>query len=464
MFRQLLNNLSSAIILATLALPASADLTDQWYAGIGGSGSLLLPRADDTTITRVNEQGSGGVVFVGRDFDNRSSGQFQLYSLGEMSFSDNSVASYIAAEASLLYRFYDTRDYQRNATFGASFYGRFGLGYLDRDADIALRDNSGSSVYFGVGGGVETYISNTLSVRGEVIYQDSDAITASISLVTRFGGGRNRIPQLPQPRLPRTEPAETAGPTASAPAATVEEPVRSNGVQRPQARPLGTDVPNNAPTRRPFPDDANTPSALPEVTILGSSLELGDTPSTQIPRPPVPETNSGTGTGIGTGTVAGTDARFPSAAPTDFQRLADTDNDGIPDSVDQCGDSNNYYPVGRSGCSLIDTLDNQIKFQENSPLPLSSAERALEQLASIMIEYPQARIEIVAHTDNAGSAQAKALLARQRLKAIGIYLVQRGITKDRLLLRSFGGKRPAFDNSTVEGRRANNRIEIIEKP
>ena len=74
------------------------------------------------------------------------------------------------------------------------------------------------------------------------------------------------------------------------------------------------------------------------------------------------------------------------------------------------------------------------------------------------------RVELAAHSDNAGDPQQKSLLTRQRLRAIGIYLVQRGISQDRLLLRSFGSKRPVFDNNSEAGRRANNRIEITEQP
>jgi len=373
-FKQLLNNLSTTIILVTLAFPASADLSDQWYAGVGGSGSLLLPRAEDNSITREDEQGTGGIVFLGRDFDYRSSGQVQLYSLGEMTFSDNSIATYLAADASLLYRFYDTRDNRRNAVFGASLYGRFALGYINRDAEIPFRENSGSSVYFGVGGGVETYLSNTFSIRGEVIYLDRDAITASISLVTRFGGGRNRLPQLIPSPIPRAEPV---APTVSAPTASEivrEEPVRSNGVLRPQARPIDNGVRDNASSRRPFPDDSqvtrgpdnqyrdatNIENTLPEVTILGSSLELArpgeaQKPSTQVPVPVLTET----------------DTQIPAAAPTGSEQFRDSDGDGILDSIDQCGNSNSYYPVNRSGCSLINTLDDQIKFQQNSPLHCS---------------------------------------------------------------------------------------------
>jgi len=129
-FRQLSINLVSASLLACLAVPATADLGDQWYVGAGYSNALLYPRAADNAITREEEVGTGATVFFGRDFDERSSGQFQLYTLGDTIFSDETIATFSAADASILYRFFDSRDGRRNAVFGTSVYGRFGMGYL----------------------------------------------------------------------------------------------------------------------------------------------------------------------------------------------------------------------------------------------------------------------------------------------------------------------------------------------
>jgi len=480
-FKHLHINLYSAFVLAVLTFPASANLGDQWFAGAGGSGSLLLPRAQDTAITRATEEGTGETVFLGRDFDDRSSGQFQLYSLGEMTFSDNSIATYQAADASLLYRFFDSRDYQLNAVFGTSIYGRFGLGYINRDSEIPLRENDGASVYFGVGGGIEIYLSKSLAIRAEAMYLDRDATTASVSLVLRTGG-RRRIPERPQPTTPRARAVEPTRSIVETPISNIEESVRSNGVKRPEARPINAgSIQNKSPITQAFPDDSqiarapgnqydfrrNNRETLPEVTILGSNQEQRNTRVASRPIRSVPVTVVPNIEALVSDPVEPTDlveSEFQTPTESELQSSADSDNDGIPDSADQCNNSTGDLPVGNNGCSLIGALDDQIQFQENSPLPLASAENALEQLAAILTEYPDKSIELSAHTDNAGSAQDRTLLTRQRLRAIGIYLVQRGIHKDRLLLRSFGGKRPAFDNSTATGRQANNRIEIVERP
>ena len=74
------------------------------------------------------------------------------------------------------------------------------------------------------------------------------------------------------------------------------------------------------------------------------------------------------------------------------------------------------------------------------------------------------RIELVSHTDNTGTEAEQSRRTRGRLKSIGIYLVSKGVRSRQLVLRSYAAKRPKFDNATVQGRRANNRIEIVERP
>jgi len=93
------------------------------------------------------------------------------------------------------------------------------------------------------------------------------------------------------------------------------------------------------------------------------------------------------------------------------------------------------------------------------------SEAQLDNLANLMLgEYPDIRVEVHAHTDDGGDVRAQSVLTRGRLRTVGSYLVERGVRSNRLVLRSFGGSRPVSGNDTAEGRAANNRIEIIERP
>jgi len=198
--------IASALTFVSTSVSA---LGDQWYLGIGGGASLLQPNPVDRTIDVEEEQGEVVTFFFGRDFDRRSSGQFQLYSLGEAQFDSGNTdtAVYHAGDASVLFRFFDSRDNAKaGRVFGASMYGRFGLGIIERDSDVSL-DND-TQVYFGAGAGIETYLSKNLAVRLESLYHENDVGSATLSLVGRFGGRKITPPIAPpKTQFPQTQQA-----------------------------------------------------------------------------------------------------------------------------------------------------------------------------------------------------------------------------------------------------------------
>jgi len=95
---------------------------------------------------------------------------------------------------------------------------------------------------------------------------------------------------------------------------------------------------------------------------------------------------------------------------------------------------------------------------------VETAKSNLDALASLLVQYPEARIELESHTDNSGSEAEQSRRTRGRLRSIGEYLVSKGVRSDQLVLRSLAGTRPAFNNATQQGRQANNRVEVFEKP
>ncbi|MGQ7847998.1 OmpA family protein [Granulosicoccus sp. 3-233] len=485
----------AAGLLISLSGTAFAALSDQWYIGIGGGMSVLQPEASDSSVDVDDKNGQLGTIFFGKDFDSRSSGQFQLYSLGESSFDDGqSTASYVGGDASLLYRFFDSRDRrERGAVFGTSFYGRFGFGFLNRDSDLPLDDDA--PVYFGVGAGLETYFTHNLGMRLEAMYHETDAASASLSLVTRFGGHRSRPPVRPPAVVP------------SAPVAVT--PPTSNPVAEPVPAPDAIPGPASNPT--PEPDVAAAPGSLPSTQPESTTASIPDI-SAELPPPGVTAPEQGPGSSespLDLTALQDTADQAANAAPPSAETIypavevlgntqeieqiepeapasdvsaptippaantaaiapllpnADSDGDGINDIRDRCPDSTPGYPVNTRGCPLYAGLLPDVTFQDGTAEFDASSFAVLDRLAQTLNEHPDSAIEIVAHTDNSGTEQQQSALTRQRLRSVGLYLVNLGISQERLLLRSFGGKRPAFDNDTADGRRRNNRIEVFENP
>lgn len=70
-------------------------------------------------------------------------------------------------------------------------------------------------------------------------------------------------------------------------------------------------------------------------------------------------------------------------------------------------------------------------------------------------------VRVECHTDNSNNATANQTLTEKRAYAVCTALVAMGVDCKRLLPVGFGGTKPVDDNSTVEGRAANSRVNFI---
>jgi len=85
----------------------------------------------------------------------------------------------------------------------------------------------------------------------------------------------------------------------------------------------------------------------------------------------------------------------------------------------------------------------------------------LDQVADIMKKNPDLKLEIQGHTDIRGAEEYNQGLSDKRAKAVLGYLVNAGISADRMTCVGFGITKPAASNSTPEGKAKNRRAELI---
>jgi outer membrane protein OmpA-like peptidoglycan-associated protein len=83
----------------------------------------------------------------------------------------------------------------------------------------------------------------------------------------------------------------------------------------------------------------------------------------------------------------------------------------------------------------------------------------LNTLADLLIENKGLLIEIGGYTDSTGSSEYNLTLSEKRAMSVVSYLVNRGISQERLKSRGYGNTSPIGDNVTEEGRRLNRRTE-----
>jgi outer membrane protein OmpA-like peptidoglycan-associated protein len=77
-----------------------------------------------------------------------------------------------------------------------------------------------------------------------------------------------------------------------------------------------------------------------------------------------------------------------------------------------------------------------------------------------MAKYPEMRVELSGHTDNTGGDDVNQNLSEDRAQAVYKYLVEQGVSEDRLVARGYGATRPIDTNDTDAGREKNRRTEL----
>ncbi len=104
---------------------------------------------------------------------------------------------------------------------------------------------------------------------------------------------------------------------------------------------------------------------------------------------------------------------------------------------------------------------SDVLFDSNSWILKDSFNNQLNALISQLLTNKQYTIAINGYTDNSGKQEWNTELSERRAKAIYSYLNQQGITENRMTYQGYGERTPVADNTTVEGRSRNRRVEII---
>lgn len=89
-------------------------------------------------------------------------------------------------------------------------------------------------------------------------------------------------------------------------------------------------------------------------------------------------------------------------------------------------------------------LEN-IYFAHNSAQINADSQKELDKLAALLKDYPELRIELMAHTDSRGSASYNLTLSERRAENTKNYLITKGIAASRLVARGYGDTRPVND-------------------
>ncbi len=223
--------------------------------------------------------------------------------------------------------------------------------------------------------------------------------------------------------------------------------------------------------------------------------------------------NAASSTGKTTGyklyRTIGCPARELLGTPCQVPTPVDSDGDGVVDEKDKCPNTPAGRQVNADGCELDSDGDGIVdgadacpqvyaKTADGCPLPVATVPApdpapvaapvvaanklmlegvnfdfdktdlrpedidALEQDAAAMLQgNSKVIVEVAGHTDSIGSDEYNMDLSQRRAEAVSNYLINKGISADRLIPKGYGEAQPIATNETDEGRFQNRRVELV---
>jgi outer membrane protein OmpA-like peptidoglycan-associated protein len=140
---------------------------------------------------------------------------------------------------------------------------------------------------------------------------------------------------------------------------------------------------------------------------------------------------------------------------------SDRDGDGVFDKDDNCPDVPGT--ATNAGCPEypIEGLEElSVKFGSDSFEIDATFEEQLAEALRIIEANSTAKIIIEGHADSTGNDQINLPLSELRASQVLDYLIQAGVSPDRLSIVGYGSSQPLGDNNTADGRAQNRRVDF----
>lgn len=148
----------------------------------------------------------------------------------------------------------------------------------------------------------------------------------------------------------------------------------------------------------------------------------------------------------------------------------DNDNDGLADESDRCPNDpetvNSYQDA--DGCpdsipvevARFTGVIQGITFDNNKATIRKTSSPILTSALTVLMQFPDMRIEIQGHTDSNGDDASNLDLSQRRSDAVMAWFATNGIDPSRLRAVGYGETVPVDDNATDAGRAVNRRVEF----
>ena len=142
----------------------------------------------------------------------------------------------------------------------------------------------------------------------------------------------------------------------------------------------------------------------------------------------------------------------------------DLDGDGVKNAQDACADTAPRTTVNKNGCGMFDAVLSDVTFKSGSSWLTPKARGVLDAVSETLLAFPEARVQVRAHTDSDGPADLNLGLSARRAESVVEYLVEKGIHETQLETLGLGESQPLDSNDTAEGKERNRRVELMTLP
>lgn len=107
-------------------------------------------------------------------------------------------------------------------------------------------------------------------------------------------------------------------------------------------------------------------------------------------------------------------------------------------------------------------IKQQIQFAVDSAVILPESLGLMTEIADALIRTQRIRrVEIQGHTDNSGTPDRNKTLSEQRADAVRGWLVDHGVSPDRLSAKGYGQTKPLVPNVTAANKARNRRVQFV---
>lgn len=111
----------------------------------------------------------------------------------------------------------------------------------------------------------------------------------------------------------------------------------------------------------------------------------------------------------------------------------------------------------------VSSKSYSIQFETGSATIKSESLPILNEIQKSAVVAESLTLGVYGHTDNTGNPDANQQLSEQRAEAVKRYLVNKGLSADRIVVKGYGSSQPleGVDENSATGRAKNRRVQIV---